>query len=96
MTSVAQHPLLSCILLPPPFLLLTSATLYLITEHVVCETMDNQLTCDPDSIGTKAPMTVPDVMKHISGILEGMELIESYGVRNMLQATTFCMDSLIV
>ncbi|XP_071814700.1 uncharacterized protein [Apostichopus japonicus] len=56
-----------------------TGTLYLITEHVVCETLDSRLNFDPDSESTQSPMTVPDVMKHISGILEGMEFIKSYG-----------------
>ncbi|PIK57141.1 Tyrosine kinase receptor Cad96Ca [Apostichopus japonicus] len=54
-------------------------TLYLISEHIVCETLDCRLTFDPTSQGTQSPLLVPDVMKHISGILEGMECIISYG-----------------
>ncbi|XP_071855350.1 uncharacterized protein [Apostichopus japonicus] len=56
-----------------------TGTLYLITEHVVCETLDSRLNFDPDSECTQSPMLVPDAMKHISGILEGMAFIQSYG-----------------
>ncbi|PIK34468.1 putative vascular endothelial growth factor receptor kdr-like [Apostichopus japonicus] len=52
-----------------------TGTLYLITEHVVCETLDSRLNFDPDSECTQSPMLVPDAMKHISGILEGMAFI---------------------
>ncbi|PIK38602.1 putative fibroblast growth factor receptor 1-A-like isoform X4, partial [Apostichopus japonicus] len=54
-------------------------TYYLITGHVDSDTLASRLTFDPNSMGTQSPMLVPDVMKHISGILEGMEVIKSYG-----------------
>ncbi|XP_071841203.1 uncharacterized protein [Apostichopus japonicus] len=58
-------------------------TYYLITGHVDSDTLASRLTFDPNSMGTQSPMLVPDVMKHISGILEGMEVIKSYGVSQL-------------
>ncbi|PIK57142.1 putative tyrosine kinase receptor Cad96Ca [Apostichopus japonicus] len=52
-------------------------TLYLITEHTVCETLDSRLTFDPSS--QSSPFSVSDVMKHIASILEGLECLQSFG-----------------
>ncbi|XP_071825800.1 uncharacterized protein [Apostichopus japonicus] len=53
----------------------------MITEHLACKTLHNYLTFDPTSRqGSGRNVTsVRDVMKHLSGVLEGMEVIKSYG-----------------
>ncbi|XP_071852438.1 uncharacterized protein [Apostichopus japonicus] len=45
-------------------------TLYLVTEHAVCETLDSRLSYDPSS--HSSPFLVLDVMKHITAIVEGI------------------------
>ncbi|XP_071852266.1 uncharacterized protein [Apostichopus japonicus] len=52
-------------------------TLYLVTEHNVCDTLDSRLTNDPSS--HSRPFLVLDVMKHITAIVEGIECLQSYG-----------------
>ncbi|XP_071825810.1 ephrin type-A receptor 4a-like isoform X1 [Apostichopus japonicus] len=53
----------------------------MITEHLACKTLDNYLTFDPTSQqgSGRSVTSVLDVMKHLSGVLEGMEVIKSYG-----------------
>ena len=59
------------------------AKLFLITEHLVCKTLHQRLTSDPMTLqheSVQNTMSVTYVMKHVTGVLEGMEVIKSYGV----------------
>ncbi|XP_071825805.1 uncharacterized protein [Apostichopus japonicus] len=53
----------------------------MITEHLACKTLDNYLNFDPTSRqgSGRSVTSVRDVMEHLSGLLEGMEVIKSYG-----------------
>ncbi|PIK39360.1 putative ephrin type-A receptor 1 [Apostichopus japonicus] len=54
--------------------------LYLITEHLVCDPLDSIITCDSSTQGEiTSIMSVTEVMKMLAGILEGMEILQSYG-----------------
>ena len=60
-----------------------TANLFLITEHLACKTLHQCLTSDPMTLqheSVQNKMSVTDVMKHVTGVLEGMEVIKSYGV----------------
>ncbi|XP_071812208.1 uncharacterized protein [Apostichopus japonicus] len=54
--------------------------LYLITEHLVCDPLDSLITSDSSAQGElSSTMSVTEVMKMLAGILEGMEVLKSYG-----------------
>ncbi|XP_071842688.1 uncharacterized protein [Apostichopus japonicus] len=59
-----------------------SNKLFLISEHLVCESMHKVLsrdTKDEKDLYCCSSLTVPDVIKHISGILEGMDILNTFG-----------------
>ncbi|XP_071841653.1 uncharacterized protein [Apostichopus japonicus] len=54
--------------------------LYLITEHLVCDPLDSIITGDSSMQGEVTTiMSVTEVMEILAGILEGMEILQSYG-----------------
>ncbi|PIK37925.1 putative ephrin type-A receptor 3 [Apostichopus japonicus] len=54
--------------------------LYLITEHLVCDPLDSLITSDSSAQGElSSTLSVTEVMKMLAGILEGMEVLKSYG-----------------
>lgn len=59
-----------------------SVSLYLLHEHIVCETLDKRIkatqTVDPNKPNLMTPL---QVLSYVRGILSGMELVHSYGVR---------------
>ncbi|XP_071843284.1 uncharacterized protein [Apostichopus japonicus] len=59
-----------------------SNKLFLISEHLVCETMQDFLSRDTKDKGDYyccSSLSVPDVIKHVAGILEGMDIIKTFG-----------------
>ncbi|KAJ8048313.1 Vascular endothelial growth factor receptor 1 [Holothuria leucospilota] len=55
---------------------------YLVYEHLICETLDvrvNACRGGDDSAPTRQPLSDSEVMRYLFGILEGVQLLQSYG-----------------
>ncbi|XP_071843772.1 uncharacterized protein [Apostichopus japonicus] len=84
-----------------------SNNLYLVSEHLVCETLHCLLTRETvEKRNVYCCSSLPDVIKHVTGLLEGMHIINTYGflhpgltTRKLLVTTDgqlklydFCLD----
>ncbi|PIK47347.1 hypothetical protein BSL78_15796 [Apostichopus japonicus] len=59
-----------------------SNKLFLISEHLVCENMHKVLsrdTKDEKDYYCCSSLSVPDLIKHIAGVLEGMDILNTFG-----------------
>ncbi|PIK56138.1 putative ephrin type-A receptor 5-like, partial [Apostichopus japonicus] len=55
---------------------------YLITEHLVCETLKSKLSRTGDesaAASSYGSLSIPDVIQHVAGILEAMDILKSFG-----------------
>ncbi|PIK37314.1 hypothetical protein BSL78_25852 [Apostichopus japonicus] len=61
-----------------------SSKLFLISEHLNCENLHSVLSRDTKDKGDYyccSSLSVPDVIKHVAGVLEGMDILKTFGVR---------------
>ncbi|KAJ8031900.1 Ephrin type-A receptor 1 [Holothuria leucospilota] len=59
---------------------ITRGNIHLIHEHIICETLDVRINTADYAGASKTPfLSVRDVIRYLLGIMEGMELIHSYG-----------------
>lgn len=63
-----------------PFSLLSLDNLYLISEHLDCTTLHSMLT---KNNYCSISLTVSDVIKHVTGVLEGVDVINKFGVSSL-------------
>ncbi|XP_071842989.1 ephrin type-A receptor 3-like isoform X11 [Apostichopus japonicus] len=59
-----------------------SSKLFLISEHLNCETLHSVLSRDTKNKGDYyccSSLSVPDVIKHVAGVLEGMDILKTFG-----------------
>ncbi|XP_071842185.1 uncharacterized protein [Apostichopus japonicus] len=59
-----------------------SSKLFLISEHLNCESLHSVLSRDTKDKGDYyccSSLSVPDVIKHVAGVLEGMDILKTFG-----------------
>ncbi|XP_071842977.1 uncharacterized protein [Apostichopus japonicus] len=59
-----------------------SSKLFLISEHLNCENLHSVLSRDTKNKGDYyccSSLSVPDVIKHVAGVLEGMDILKTFG-----------------
>ncbi|XP_071843644.1 uncharacterized protein [Apostichopus japonicus] len=59
-----------------------SSKLFLISEHLNCENLHSVLSRDTKDKGDYyccSSLSVPDVIKHVAGVLEGMDILKTFG-----------------
>ncbi|XP_071843647.1 uncharacterized protein [Apostichopus japonicus] len=59
-----------------------SSKLFLISEHLNCENLHSVLSRDTKDKGDYyccSSLSVPDVIKHVAGVLEGMDVLKTFG-----------------